>query len=44
MSKSRLSIIEQAFNKLDKTGDGVVTVEDLEGYYGRERENKEENY
>ena len=30
-----MSIIEQAFNKLDKTGDGVVTVEDLEGYYKR---------
>lgn len=32
MSESRKRIIEQAFSKLDKTGDGIVTVEDLKGY------------
>lgn len=26
-------MISQAFQKLDKTGDGVVTVEDLQGVY-----------
>ena len=31
MSKSRISIIEKAFAKLDKTGDGIITVEDLKG-------------
>lgn len=29
MSESRKKIVHQAFLKLDKTGDGVVTQEDL---------------
>ena len=33
MSKARLSLIEKAFAKLDKTGDGKVTVEDLRSEY-----------
>jgi Ca2+-binding EF-hand superfamily protein len=33
MSKNRIALIEQAFKKLDKTGDGVVTVADMEGIY-----------
>ncbi|XP_067677499.1 calcyphosin-like protein isoform X3 [Haliotis asinina] len=33
MSKARRALIEQAFKKLDKSGDGVVTVEDLKGVY-----------
>jgi len=33
MSKARKSIIHKAFNKLDKTGDGFVTSEDLKGVY-----------
>ncbi len=33
MSKSRTNLIRQAFTKLDKTGDGFVTVEDLKGVY-----------
>lgn len=33
MSQARKSIIEQAFKKLDKTGDGVITVDDLKGVY-----------
>ena len=27
-----MKLIKQAFAKLDKTGDGVVTVDDLKGY------------
>lgn len=33
MSKARISLVEAAFKKLDKTGDGVVTVEDMNGVY-----------
>ncbi|KAJ6664212.1 hypothetical protein lerEdw1_008430 [Lerista edwardsae] len=33
MSKVRKEIIEEAFRKLDRTGDGLVTVEDLHGVY-----------
>jgi Ca2+-binding EF-hand superfamily protein len=31
MSESRVNIVKQAFAKLDKTGDGVITVDDLKG-------------
>lgn len=31
MSKARKNIIGQAFNKLDKTGDSQITIEDLKG-------------
>ncbi|NWH81707.1 CAPSL protein, partial [Piaya cayana] len=33
MSKARQEIVMQAFRKLDKTGDGVITIEDLRGVY-----------
>jgi len=33
MSKTRLEMIDKAFSKMDKTGDGVVTVEDLKLAY-----------
>lgn len=33
MNKHRKDLIFQAFQKLDKTGDGVITVEDLKGVY-----------
>ncbi|KAK3742358.1 hypothetical protein QZH41_020501 [Actinostola sp. cb2023] len=33
MSKARKSVIGLAFNKLDKTGDGQITIEDLKGVY-----------
>lgn len=33
MSKTRKEIIGKAFQKLDRTGDGLVTVEDLRGVY-----------
>lgn len=31
MSKARKDIINEAFNKLDKTGDSVITIDDLRG-------------
>merc|ERR1712137_933510 len=33
MSKARTAVIMEAFRKLDKSGDGIVTVEDLKGVY-----------
>lgn len=33
MSNTRKEIIAKAFQKLDRTGDGLVTVEDLHGVY-----------
>jgi Ca2+-binding EF-hand superfamily protein len=33
MSQSRISLILAAFQKMDKTGDGVITPEDLKGVY-----------
>lgn len=33
MSKMRLELVDKAFAKLDKTGDGVVTIDDLKGVY-----------
>lgn len=29
MSQSRQNIIDEAFKKLDRTGDGVITIDDL---------------
>ena len=33
MSNARKGLIQQAFQKLDKTGDGTITAEDLRGVY-----------
>lgn len=33
MSSARLAIIDRAFAKMDKTGDGVITLADLKGVY-----------
>lgn len=33
MSKSRLKVIDESFKKLDKSGDGVITIDDLRGVY-----------
>lgn len=33
MSKARKDVVGQAFQKLDRTGDGLITVEDLRGVY-----------
>ena len=31
MGTSRIAMIDKAFAKLDKTGDGIITTEDLKG-------------
>ena len=31
MNNTRKELVIKAFNKLDRTGDGVITVEDLKG-------------
>lgn len=33
MSQSRIRVTEEAFNKMDKTKDGVITIEDLKHVY-----------
>lgn len=33
MSQARLALIQQAYRKLDKNGDGFITVADLKGVY-----------
>lgn len=33
MCQSRKEMVDQAFKKLDKTGDGRITIEDLKGVY-----------
>ena len=33
MGKMRIQLVDMAFAKLDKTGDGVVTIDDLKGVY-----------
>ncbi len=37
MSAARKKVIAEAFNKVDKTGDGILTVEDLKGVYNVKR-------
>lgn len=43
MSKARKEVVMQAFRKLDKTGDGVITVEDLRGVYNAKYHPKYQN-
>lgn len=33
MSASRVKVIEEAFAKMDKTGDGTITIDDLKNVY-----------
>ena len=40
MSASRKRLINMAFRKLDKTGDGVVTTEDLHGVFSGKKHPK----
>ncbi len=40
MNNSRRGLITKAFQKLDKTGDGVVTVDDLKGVYNVSKHKK----
>ncbi len=43
MSKARKEVVMQAFRKLDKTGDGVITIEDLKGVYNAKYHPKYQN-
>ncbi|XP_065834596.1 calcyphosin-like protein [Oscarella lobularis] len=43
MNKARKSIILKAFHKLDKSGDGVITTEDLKGTYNANQHPKFRN-
>jgi len=43
MSKARREVVMQAFRKLDKTGDGVITIEDLRGVYNAKYHPKYQN-
>jgi len=40
MSNARKNLIHLAFKKLDRTGDGVVTIEDLKGVYSANKHPK----
>lgn len=40
MNNMRKGLITKAFRKLDKTGDGVVTVDDLKGVYSVKKHKK----
>ncbi len=33
MSARRIDLIDQAFDKMDKTGDGMITIDDVKGVY-----------
>lgn len=33
MSESRKRVVEEAFNKMDKSGDGEITIDDLKNVY-----------
>ncbi|XP_062509566.1 calcyphosin-like protein isoform X2 [Corticium candelabrum] len=43
MSKARKDLIIRAFHKLDRSGDGVVTIEDLKGVYDASKHAKYKN-
>lgn len=43
MSEARKEVVMQAFRKLDKTGDGVITIEDLRGVYNAKCHPKYQN-
>jgi len=40
MSDTRIDLINTAFDKMDKTGDGVITMEDLKGVYNCKKHKK----
>ena len=40
MSKHRMELVHMAFAKLDKSGDGQVTVDDLKGIYSGKKHKK----
>ncbi|KAG1700920.1 Calcyphosin-like protein [Nymphon striatum] len=43
MSQSRIKITLEAYKKMDKTGDGIVTIDDLKGVYNARKHPKYEN-
>uniref|UniRef100_A0A1E1XRD5 Putative ca2+ calmodulin dependent protein n=1 Tax=Amblyomma sculptum TaxID=1581419 RepID=A0A1E1XRD5_AMBSC len=43
MSAARLERITQAFHKMDKSGDGIITVQDLKGVYNARQHPKYQN-
>lgn len=43
MSNARKEVIMEAFRKLDKTGDGIITIEDLKGVYNAKNHPKYQN-
>lgn len=43
MSRARKEVIMKAFRKLDKTGDGVITIEDLREVYNAKHHPKYQN-
>lgn len=43
MSKSRLDLVDMAFKKFDKTGDGVITAADMKGTYNARKHPKYQN-
>lgn len=40
MSDTRVDLINTAFDKMDKTGDGAITIEDLKGVYNCKKHKK----
>ena len=40
MSETRVKVITEAFQKADKTGDGIITVEDLKVFYCSNKNDK----
>uniref|UniRef100_A0A1I8HJG4 Calcyphosin-like protein n=1 Tax=Macrostomum lignano TaxID=282301 RepID=A0A1I8HJG4_9PLAT len=43
LNESRLKLIKAAFQKMDKTGDGQITVKDLKGIYNARQHPKYQN-
>ena len=43
MNGKRIALIQQVYEKMDKTGDGVITVNDLKGIYNARMHPKYQN-
>ena len=43
MSSARLDIVNEAYKKLDRSGDGVITVDDIKGVYNAKQHPKYQN-
>ena len=44
MSDARKRVIGEAFNKLDKSGDGFITIDDVRGVYDVKVDNMREHF